>query len=85
MNQDEILAMFRQQADMMDKERSGRNDLILKLAQLLADSRGTLSKENFETLLHIGAVLYKEGRSQFQARSDVNAIMSRSVENEKRG
>ncbi len=79
MTQDDILAMFRRQADMMENTQSGQNESILQLAQLLADSRGRLSKENFDTLAHIGAALYKEGRNRFQARSDMHTLMIRST------
>jgi hypothetical protein len=83
MTTEEILAMFRKQASILDKDCPEQNDLILELAELLADSRGRLSKENFSTLVGIGAGLYKEGHSQYQARSDINAIMSLSVEHQK--
>ncbi|GAB3538293.1 hypothetical protein GCM10027343_03660 [Noviherbaspirillum agri] len=83
MTQDEILAMFRQQSDSMPHASPRSNSVILKLAQLLADSRGRLSKETFETLVRIGGVLYKEGLEQFDARSDVAAIMKKSAANRK--
>jgi len=83
MNSEEILAMFRKQASIMDRDSPEQNDLILELAELLADSRGRLSKENFSTLVGIGAGLYKERHSQYQARSDVNAIMSLWAEHQK--
>lgn len=78
MTQDEILDMFRQQSANMSEVFPRPNSVILELAQLLADSRGRLSKENFETLVRIGGVLYKEGLDQFDARSDVANIMKKS-------
>ena len=81
MTQEEILSMFRAEANRMPLELPVANEIILELAQLLAESRERLSKETFETLVHIGGVLYKEGRSQFDARADVAAIMKQSVEN----
>lgn len=83
MTQDEIVSMFRQHAASLPPESLSLNSVILELAQLLADSRGRLSKENFETLVRIGGVLYKEGNSRFQACSDVNDIMKKSAENRK--
>lgn len=80
MTQDEILDMFRQQSEKMPNELPTRNAAILELAQLLAVSRGRLSKENFETLVRIGGMLYEAGRSQFDARSDVADIMKKSAE-----
>lgn len=79
MTQDDILAMFRQQSETMDYAGSRQNEIIFELAQLLADSRGRLSKENFEALVRIGALLYKEGQSRFHAQSDVDGIMKRSL------
>lgn len=78
MTQDEILDMFRQQSANMSDAFPQPNSVILELAQLLADSRGRLSKENFETLVRIGGVLYKEGLDQFDARSDIAKIMKKS-------
>ena len=59
MTQDEILDIFRKEADKIPSEAAPINDVILALAQLLADSRSKLSKENFEVLAKIGGVLYK--------------------------
>ncbi|NEX61796.1 hypothetical protein [Noviherbaspirillum galbum] len=80
MTQEEIIELFRQKANTLEYEAQSSmfQHTILELAQLLAESRGRLSKENFETLLRIGGVLYKEGNSQFQARSDVHKIMQDS-------
>ncbi|MGV3742324.1 MAG: hypothetical protein ACO1NO_08440 [Burkholderiaceae bacterium] len=80
MTQDEILDLFRQQAADMQAGQPAQSDLILNLAQLLADSRGKLSKENFDALVHIGASLYKSGQDQFDARRNVSDIMRRSAE-----
>jgi hypothetical protein len=80
MTQDEILSLFRQQAADPNTEIPSQTDLILKLSQLLADSRGKLSKENFEELVHIGAVLYKSGQTQFNARQNVSDIMRQSAQ-----
>lgn len=81
MTQDEILDMFRQQSDCTTQELPTLNEVILELAQLLADSSERLSKENFETLVWIGGVLYKKGRDRFDAQSDVAKIMKNSAEN----
>lgn len=84
MTQDQILNLFRQHADKMLAEPPLLNVVILDLAQLLADSRGRLSKENFDTLVHIGGTLYKEGQNQFYGKSDVDAIMKKSTANKPR-
>jgi hypothetical protein len=83
MTQDEILDMFRQRAETLDASTTA-NGTINDLANLLAQSRGRLSKENFDALLQIGAVLYKDGLSQFRARSEVTAMMNKSVEDQNR-
>jgi len=84
MTQDEVLDMFRQQADSMPHELLTPNAVILELAQLLAESREYLSSKNFETLVRVGSALYKEARDQFDARSDVAEIMRKSAENRRR-
>lgn len=80
MTQDDILDMFRAQAETLEPaaHASVLGDVIVDLARLLADSRGKLSKENFETLVQIGGALYREGKTGFDARSDLEAIMKRS-------
>lgn len=79
MTQEQILGLIREQASHMQHEPPNLNIAILDLAQLLADSRGRLSKENFEALVRIGAVLYKEGNSRFHAKSEVDLLMKQSV------
>lgn len=78
MTQEEILTMFRQQAMEIANDTSSLNAATLKLAQLLADSPGRLSKENFEMLVCIGGVLYKNGRDQYHGKNDVDVIMKHS-------
>jgi hypothetical protein len=75
MTQNQILEMIRTKAASMPLQAAHSNDIILALAKLLAESRGRLSKENFETLVHIGGVLYKSGLAQYNARQDVADIM----------
>lgn len=79
MTQDEILDMFRTRAHELESDSSAQSSAILDLAQLLADSRGRLPKENFETLVRIGAVLYKQGHDKFLGKQDVDVIMKKSL------
>lgn len=79
MNQQDVLNMFRQEAESIDQVEESQGDIINKLAQLLAESRGRLSKENFEDLVHIGAVMYKEGLGKHRARAEVAATMKDSL------
>lgn len=80
MNQDDILSMFRQNAQEYQSDPPALNLLILELASILADSKGRFSKEDFEAFIRMGSVLYKIGDSQFQARKDVSDIMKSSLE-----
>ena len=82
MTQDDILDMFRTYAETLQPaaDAPALSAVILDLAQMLAESRGKLSKENFETLICIGGALYREGKSGFDARSDLADIMKRSAE-----
>ena len=78
MTKEEILKLFREEAETLGNIPDTQTDIIMRLAQLLAESRGKLSKENFEELIHIGAVLYQKGEGQFQARKDIASIMKQS-------
>jgi hypothetical protein len=80
MTPEQIIEMFRQHAGEIALQAQGSmlSGVINELAQLLADSRGRLPKETFEALVRIGGALYREGNSQYQAKSDVDAIMKRA-------
>ncbi len=80
MTSEHIIELFRQHARTIPLEAQGSmlNNVIQELALLLADSRGRLPKETFETLVRIGGKLYREGDSQYHAKSDVDAIMKKS-------
>lgn len=84
MTLEEIYALFRQHAAGMEQDPSTKGELISKLAQLLADSRGKLSKENFDMLVHIGGALYKEGQDQYDARKNVSEIMQNSIDSQQK-
>ncbi|MDQ9171389.1 hypothetical protein Q8A64_13325 [Oxalobacteraceae bacterium R-40] len=79
MTPDEVLELFRQQAADMQKQAPTQNDLIQELSLLLSESRGKLSKENFDALVRLGGALYKTGLDQFNARQNVSDIMQRSA------
>lgn len=84
MTQDEILELFREQAATLGEVQATQTDIILRLATLLADSKGRLSKENFEELVHIGAVMYQESRGLYRARAEVAETMRQSALDRKR-
>lgn len=83
MTEEEILDLFRTKAAAMDGEPT-KSDLVRDLALLLATSGSSLSKENFETLLDVGAAIYRLGLTQFNATTDVAEIMRESLEGGKR-
>lgn len=78
MTKEDILDLFRQRAAMLGEVKDSQHDIIMDLAQLLAESRGKLSKENFEMLVHIGAVMYQEGLRDYRARVEVANTMEAS-------
>jgi hypothetical protein len=80
MTQDDVLELFRKQAATLGEVQSTQADIVLGLAQLVADSQEHLSKENFDELMHIGAVMYQKGLGQFTARSEVTDMMEKSVQ-----
>lgn len=80
MKQEDVLNMFREGAEKLGPVKSSQREVILALAELLANSRGRLSKENFETLVGIGSVLYQEGLAQYSARQEMDSIMKKSVD-----
>ena len=84
MNQDDVLKLFRKEAASIEMVEESQSEIINRLAQLLADSRGRLSKENFDDLVHIGAVMYKEGLGKHRARTEVAATMKESLEKRNR-
>jgi hypothetical protein len=79
MTQDDVLELFRERAAALGEVQSTQTDIIMRLATLLADSRGRLSKESFEELVHIGAVLYQEGSERYRARAEVAETMRESA------
>lgn len=80
MKQEEILLMFRAGAEKLGPLKDSQRDIILTLANLLANSHGRLSKEDFETLVGIGSVLYQQGFAQYKARQDMDSIMTKSID-----
>lgn len=79
MTQDEVLELFRSQADTLGDVQDTQSDIILKLAQLLADTQWHLSEEKFNALVHIGAVMYQEALGKFRAKTEVSETMERSL------
>jgi hypothetical protein len=82
MNQRDVLTLFKQEAEKFDQMHYRKNDIILSFSQLIANSSEHLSQENFDALVHIGAIIYKEWVTQTNARSDIATIMKDSIVHE---
>lgn len=82
MIQNEVLGMFRDQAASLGKVEASQADIILRLAQLLADCRDRLPQEYFDEFIHIGAVMYQEGLGKFRARTEVAETVRQSARGE---
>ncbi|TFW10357.1 hypothetical protein E4K72_01345 [Oxalobacteraceae bacterium OM1] len=80
MTQDDVLKMFRDGAEKLGPVKESQREIILALADLLANSRGRLSKEDFERLVGIGSVLYQEGLAQYNARQEMDSLMLKSID-----
>jgi len=80
MNQDDVLQLFRQHADSLGPIKESQRDIILLLAQVLAASRPDLSRTHFNSLVHVGAVMYQEGLAHFNARSETETLMKEAAE-----
>lgn len=84
MTQHDVLELFRKESAMLGRVEASQSNIILQLAQLLADSKECLSKESFDAFVHVGAVMYQEGLGQFNARSEMAGIMKKSAEDRKK-
>jgi hypothetical protein len=78
MNKEVVLQLIREEAARLPLHAS-YEQMVSQLADLLSESRGRLSRENFDQLVALGAALYKAGHSQFHARKDVAELMDKSV------
>jgi hypothetical protein len=78
MTSDEIVQLFREKAETLDKNQTSQNDAILQLAGLLAGSEEWLPRQSFDALIDIGAVMFRDGLSRFRASSEVADTMNRS-------
>lgn len=81
MTQREVLDMFRNQAALLGVVEASQADIILRLAQLLADCRDRLPQDGFDEFVHIGAVMYQEGLGKFRARTEVAETIRSSAQN----
>jgi hypothetical protein len=79
MTQLDVVMLFNTQAKDLGTDHTTEDNTISRLAQFLADSEGRLSKEDFDFLTHMGALMYKHGLGQYTARADVAVVMSKSA------
>lgn len=75
---DLVLRLIRERSVSID-EHATYEEMVNGLADLLSDSRGRFSKEVFEQLVTLGAVLYKAGLSQYRARGEIASLMKKSI------
>ncbi|HTH45426.1 MAG TPA: hypothetical protein VL528_10120 [Oxalicibacterium sp.] len=80
MNQSDVVKLFKQQASTLGRIEASQSDIILKLAQLIADVNQKLSSADLDRLLYIGAVMYQEAANQFEARKDMDSLMKTSID-----
>jgi hypothetical protein len=78
MTPDDVVQLFREKAEALDKNQITQNDAILQLAGLLADTEEWLPKQSFNALIDVGAVMFRDGLSRFRATSEVADTMDRS-------
>lgn len=78
MSQQEILELFRTQAQHLHRSYHRLDDIVLMLANSIASSSACLKKEDFDALVYIGSVLEKEGAKRSRARVEVAQTMQAS-------
>jgi len=83
MNQDDVLQLFVKEAENLDMAHNKRLDTIRQLAQLIADTRESLSEDSFAALVRIGATIYKAKLSQNRARNEIATTMRESLDSGK--
>lgn len=79
MTKNDVMELFMAEAGKLDKMPIRREDTILQLTELIADTRATISDTSLARLVHIGATLYKANLSQSRARKEIAATMLESV------
>lgn len=84
MTQDDVLQLFEQEAGKPGNTRLGWNDMIRALARVIAGSGNSLSEKDFDTLVCIGATLYRNSVSRDRAQSEIASTMRESVEHDRK-
>lgn len=80
MNQGDVIALFKREAATLGRIEASQSDIILKLAQLIADVNRKLSPAELDRLLYVGAVMYQQASRQFEARKEMDGLMKTSVD-----
>lgn len=83
MTREDALQLFMEEANKLEKAYARQDDIIMQLAQLVADGESVLQKEDLDVLVKIGATLYKANRSRKQARKEIADTMRESLESDK--
>lgn len=80
MTREEVLQLFREEADNLDKKYIRQDDTIAEFAQSLAEAKAMLPEKNFADLVKIGAILYKANHSRKRARAEIATTMRESID-----
>jgi len=78
MTQEEVLELFKKEAATLGTIESSQSDIILKLAQVLADTSDQIAQAAFERMIYVGAVMYQEALGEFRARAEMADMMQTS-------
>lgn len=83
MTQQDIIELFRQESHYLGRVPNSQAGIIVKLADVIAAVGADISQEDFDALIHIGAVMYQEGEGLYRARHEVAETMLHSVQDSK--
>jgi hypothetical protein len=79
MTQDEVLELFRIQAETLGEVQATQSDIILRFAQLLSEMQWRVPEEKFNEFVSIGAIMYQEALGKFRAKTEISDTMERSL------
>jgi hypothetical protein len=80
----DILDLFQKRAGKLGEIKETQSEIILLLAHVIANCKDTLAEEQYDELVHIGAVMYQDGLLQYRARTEVAIIMEKSSSRRKK-
>ena len=75
MTRKDIVELFKREARFLEPLHEAQSTIIVELAEVIACIHGNIRQDSFDTLVRIGAIMYRDGLDQFRARKEVAAIM----------